>query len=223
MDKEVQIFLSYAHRDEPLAQELLKHLQLLKRQSMVTIWSTNNIYPGQAYTQAIHNHLSSAQLILLLISPDFLSSEDTYDVSLQAMTRHRTGETRVIPILLRPTDWKVAPFGRLAPLPTNGRPLTTWTNRDLAYLDIVEAIRETMKDLSSSTNKKNDEAQLQRLLQTFSERDLRLLGFDLGLPPGIFLKDTPEESVDTLINYMKDQDRTQELATYVRKRRSAFK
>src|SRR2546426_1017788 len=44
-------------------------------------------------------------------------------------------------IIIRPCDWKSAPFGRLNALPTDAKPVTKWTDADDAFLDITEGIK----------------------------------------------------------------------------------
>lgn len=54
----------------------------------------------------INAELQAADVILLLISPDFLDSCNCYDVEVRAaIGRRHAGEARVIPVILRPCDW----------------------------------------------------------------------------------------------------------------------
>src|SRR5437868_1226039 len=128
----ITVFYSYAHADERLRQQLEIHLGLLRQQRIIAEWHDRQIGAGTDWAQEIDTHLSTARVILLLISPDFLASDYCYGVELQrALQRDAANEARVIPILLRPVaDWEKAPFARLAVLPTNARPITTWRNRD---------------------------------------------------------------------------------------------
>ena len=91
-----------------------------------------------------------AHIILLLISPDFMASEYCYSKEmLRAMARHNQGEAQVIPILLRPTHWKGAPFGKLQALPTNAKPITdpSWVTQDRAFVNIVTGILMAIEQL----------------------------------------------------------------------------
>jgi hypothetical protein len=120
----IEVFYSYAHRDEALRTELNKHLSLLQRQGVIAGWHDRLITAGTEWAGAIDAHFQRAQIILLLVSADFLASDYCYDVELQrAMARHEAGEARVIPIILRPVDWHTAPFGRLQALPKDGLPI----------------------------------------------------------------------------------------------------
>jgi hypothetical protein len=134
----IEIFFSYAHKDEKLREDLEKQLSLLKWQGLITGWHDRRIVAGQEWSSAIDVHLDRAQIILLLISPDFIASNYCYEIEMQrAMERHKRGETHII---LRPVDWHDAPFGKLEVLPTEGKAVTKWRNRDEAFLNVSKGI-----------------------------------------------------------------------------------
>ena len=146
----VEVFYSYAHKDEAFRNKLETHLSLLRRQGLITAWHDRHILPGTDWAQAIDEHLERASVILLLISADFLASDYCYGLEMQrALERHQANEARVIPILLRPVDWNKAPFAHLQALPTGAKPITTWRNRDAAFTDVAAGIRRVIEDLSS--------------------------------------------------------------------------
>ncbi len=146
----VEVFYSYAHKDEAFRNRLVTHLSLLQRQGLITAWHDRHILPGADWAQAIDEHLERASVILLLISADFLASDYCYGIEMQrALERHQAKEARVIPILLRPVDWNNAPFAHLQLLPTDAKPITTWRNRDAAFTDVAAGIRRVIEDLSS--------------------------------------------------------------------------
>lgn len=144
----VSIFYSYAPEDENLRRMLEKHLSLLRHQGVISNWHDHKIIAGSNREQSIDNHLNTAALILLLISPDFLASDYCYGVEMQrAMELHEAGQARVIPILLRPVDWHTAPFAHLQCLPRNEKPVTQWSNRDEAFLAIAQGIRAAVETI----------------------------------------------------------------------------
>lgn len=144
------LFFSYAHNDEALRDELAKHLSLLERQGVLSSWHDRQITPGSEWAGQIDHHLEQAQIILLLISADFLTSHYCYDIELKrAMERHQQKEAVVIPVILRPVDWQGATFSRLQALPKNAKPVTTWENRDEAFTDIAKGIRRVAAGLQS--------------------------------------------------------------------------
>ena len=144
----ISLFYSYAHEDEPLREQLEKHLHLLRRQGFISQWHDRQIMPGAEWMRDVDEHLNTASIILLLISPDFLASDYCYDVEMQrALKRHEHGETRVIPIILRPCDWRNAPFGHLQCLPRDGKSVTEWNNPDAAFLEIAQGVRQAVQQL----------------------------------------------------------------------------
>jgi hypothetical protein len=143
--KAVEIFFSYAHEDESLRDELAKHLKLLERQGIIKAWHDRNITAGEEWKNAINANLESAEIILLLISADFLASDYCYDIEMKtALERHERKEARVIPIILRSVDWNHSPFGKLTALPTDGKPITSWPNPDEAFTDVVKGLRKVI-------------------------------------------------------------------------------
>lgn len=146
----VEVFYSYAHKDEKLKDELLKHLSNIERQGMIISWHDRKITAGREWAGTIDEHINTAGLILLLVSPDFMSSGYCNDVELKrAMQRHEATEARVIPVILRPVDSKGAPFDKLRALPTDGRPITRRRNRDAALLEVAQGIREAVDEFVS--------------------------------------------------------------------------
>ena len=144
----IEVFFSYSHKDEILRDELEKHLSILKRQKVISAWYDRDITAGTEWEGQIDEHLESAQVILLLISADFLASDYCYDIELKrAMERHELGEARVIPIILRDVDWKGATFGKLQALPKNAKPITSWDNEDEAFTNVAKGIRKAVAQL----------------------------------------------------------------------------
>ncbi len=158
VNQKIEVFFSYSHRDEELRDELAKHLKLLQRQGVISTWYDRDINAGSEWAGAIDDHLNSAQIILLLISPDFMASDYCFDLEMKrAMERYEVGEAVVIPIILRPVDWTGAVFGKLQGLPKNVQPVTTWSNRDEAFLDIAQGIRRTVEKIAISNPTHNSE------------------------------------------------------------------
>ncbi len=143
------VFISYSHQDQTLLQKLDKHLSNLKQQHIITSWYDGDITAGTEWRSQIMQHLNNAQIILLLISDDFMASDFCYSIEMkQAIARHNANQARVIPIILRPVDWQGAPFEKIQALPTGGQPVTDWPNQDNAFLDIVRGIRKAINDLT---------------------------------------------------------------------------
>lgn len=144
----LRVVESYAHRDERLREELDKHLSPLRRSQLIETWYDRRIIPGTALDAEIDKHLSTADIILLLISPDFINSDYCYQTELQkALKRHARRQARVIPIILRPVDWKGTPIAGLLAAPRDAKPVTTWQRRDDAFFDVAKSVRKAAEDI----------------------------------------------------------------------------
>lgn len=136
------VFFSYSHADEALRDQLERQLSILKRQGVIETWHDRRIGAGEEIDDAISKNLMSADVILLLVSPDFIASDYCYDREMMvAMERHERGEAIVIPVILRACDWHGAPFGKLNATPPDGRPITQAVDRDQAFLEVAKAVR----------------------------------------------------------------------------------
>src|SRR5437660_1991822 len=148
MRADITIFISYAHEDERLYIKLRKYLRSLERIKDVEVWSDRNIRGGAEWEREMSFYLNTAQIVLLLISPDFMDSDYCYNVEMKrAMERHEAEKAIVIPIILRPVFWEDAPFAKLQVLPTNAKPVTSkaWYTQGDAFLDVVQGIRNVIK------------------------------------------------------------------------------
>ena len=145
----IEIFYSYVDEDKDMATQLQKHLILLQRQGLITDWSSAKLEPGKDPSIETMKHLNSAKIILLLISSDYLFSDYQYTVEVKrAMERSKAGKATVIPVLLSPTyDLSSTPFGKLLALPRNRKPISLWTNKDLAFVEIAQEIGKVVKSL----------------------------------------------------------------------------
>src|SRR4051812_5748490 len=113
-----RLFISYSHKDEALRAELDKHLTQLRRESQLDIWSDHRILVGKEIDAEISEALESADVIMLLLSSDFLASDYCYGIEMaRAMERHERREAIVLPVLLRPCDFHTAPFRKLKATP----------------------------------------------------------------------------------------------------------
>jgi tetratricopeptide (TPR) repeat protein len=140
------VFFSYAHRDKGFRDRLEEHLSNLKYRGLITTWYDREISAGEEWAQQIDIYLNKAHIILLLISASFMASEYCYSIEMRrALERCERQEADVIPILLRPVLYTDAPFAKLQMLPSNGKPIVRWRDRDSAFVDIAYAIEKVAK------------------------------------------------------------------------------
>ena len=149
----IKLFFSYSHKDEAMRDELEIHLAGLKRQGVIETWHDRRIGAGKDFNSEISEHLESAQIILLLVSPYFIASDYCYDVEMtRALERNNSGEARIIPIILHPCDWHSLPFGKLVAVPKDGKPISKFPNQHDAFLEVTLAIRAAAKDFNTGSD-----------------------------------------------------------------------
>lgn len=140
------VFFSYSHKDEGLRDQLEAHLALLKNQGVITAWYDRRIIAGDEVDEAIFSKLETADIILLLVSSDFISSPYCYSREMKrAMELHEAGQARVIPVILRHCMWHGAPFGKLMAAPCDGRPITSWPDKDEALADVAKEVAKAVE------------------------------------------------------------------------------
>jgi hypothetical protein len=152
----LRVLIDYASGDAELLKRLEAHLAILKRRGLISIWHVGLLGAGEDAVEAARKHIEEAQILLFLLSPEFLAS-DTHDEHVaRALERKRSGAT-IVPILLRPSDWgtvgpddtrpeawrdeKMSRFDGLGILPSNEIPVTRWSDQDAAFAEIAKALR----------------------------------------------------------------------------------
>jgi len=147
----LKIFYSYAHEDRTLRGELGKHLANCRKQKICEDWSDGDIVSGDNWDQEIKDKLRSADVVLLLVSADFLNSDYIGSVEIQeAMQRHQEKKAQVIPVVLRFCDFEGSVFSKLSGLPTDLKPVTAWPNQDEAWTDVVRGLKRVFTRMRST-------------------------------------------------------------------------
>jgi replicative DNA helicase len=150
-------FISYSHKDESLRADLVSHMSLLKRQGLITDWYDRMIVPGQDGNKEIDSNLERADIVLFLVSADFIESLYCWEKELtRSLDRHEAGQTVVIPIIVRAVDLEGAPFQYIQSLPTDRKPVTSWSNKDEAWLDVVQGIRNAIKAINQKRQRAHE-------------------------------------------------------------------
>jgi cellulose synthase operon protein C len=137
-----KLFISYSHKDERHLKRLTTHLANLRREGLIVDWHDHQILAGDEWRKAIEDRLETADCVLLLISPDYLESEYCYNIEMErALDRYQEGLNLVIPVIVRPADWRHTRLSDLQVLPKDGKPVVEWSSRDRAWLDVVTDLR----------------------------------------------------------------------------------
>lgn len=149
--RQVKLFISYSHKDERHREALESHLKVLGRAGLLDVWHDRRIDASEDWKGEIDRALDEADVVVLLVSADFLASDYCYDVELnRALERQAKGECRVVPVIIRDANWHLAPISGLQALPKDGKPITTWPNKDKAWRSVAEGLERVIRTLPSS-------------------------------------------------------------------------
>lgn len=146
--KPKNIFICYTGEDSSYKEKFESSLANLKRANKVKIWSDQEILAGEKPDETIEMHLKEADIIVLLLSPDFLDSDKIWDKEFPVIEKHLKNKTaKVIPILLRSCDWKETKIGKLKTIPTNPKnhelePISKWEDKDEAWQIVLNEIKK---------------------------------------------------------------------------------
>jgi hypothetical protein len=138
----MKAFVSYSHHDTWALERLKAHTAMLRRQGLIETWNDIEIPPGGEIDQHVADALAGCDLFIPLISADFLNSFYCYERELAAaMQRYDRGEIQIVPVVIEPCDWKGSQLRRFKALPKDGKPVTDFTNKNTAFLDIAGGLR----------------------------------------------------------------------------------
>ncbi len=148
VEKLLKVFVSYSHQDLALKEELDQHLAMLKRRGLIDVWDNNDLRPDVNEFQEISARLSVADIVLVLISGSYLASDWCRRELEMAVKLAQTNGARIVPIILRPCDWSGTSLAHIQVLPRSARPITAFTNRDEAWVDVTHGIDALVNELT---------------------------------------------------------------------------
>ncbi|SHH28766.1 TIR domain-containing protein [Chryseolinea serpens] len=144
----IKIFISYARKDEKFKDALAEHLSGLRNNKIIEDWTDKELLAGDVWNDAICQVLEESKIILFLVSSTFMNSNYINEVEIKrALERNKEGDAIIIPIIIRPCDFKSLPLQKFAALPKNLKPISDWTSRDKAWLDVVDGLKKVIATL----------------------------------------------------------------------------
>jgi hypothetical protein len=140
IDTPVRIFYSYSRRDDSFLVELNEHLLKRKRDAPIEIFWYRDLSPGAERHPKTVNGLREADVVLLMVSPDFLVSRYCQHVELPiSLTLHNCGLAVVIPVIIRECSWQETALARLQAI-SAGAPMCESKDREAAWAEAAESI-----------------------------------------------------------------------------------
>src|SRR5215218_1411116 len=144
----LRVICSYSRPDQNHLEELKTRLVGLRPQGLITEWHEGMITPGHEWEEDTAGNLETSDMVLLLVTPDFMASQYIYEKEIdRAIERHERGEARVIPIIVGPARWEGTSLGKLQALPQGTKPIITWANQDEAWQGVVRGIQQAVEEL----------------------------------------------------------------------------
>lgn len=198
----IKLFISYAHEDECPRGRLEKHLALLKNTGLINIWHRGLTLPGEERDKRISASLESADVVLLLVSPDFIASDSCGQEVIWAMERRKVRQVWVMPVIVRACAWQDASFGQLEPSPKNGRPVLSWKDQDEAWLEVTQDLNKVIMVIKEQAEMITEQAEAGRS----DDPD------DIGLGGALFKQGKFEEA-ETHYRQARDLERSEESGT----------
>lgn len=168
----LKVFISYSHKDKQMKEKLILHLSAMIRQKYIMLWYDNMILPGKEIDEEILKKMRSSQIVLLLLSADYLASEYCYDIEMhEALMLRSQKKMEVIPILLRPVDLKGTLVDGLMTLPEDRQAITLFQDEDEAYKNVTDGIRRVVEAWYSRLISNRDDDDVKRQVKAKPHHD----------------------------------------------------
>lgn len=170
-----KLFVSYSRKDAPYLKEFEVHLAGLKRNELIELWTDQEIIPGNVWEEKLKLQLETADIIVFLLSPDFIASDYIHDVEItKAIERHESGEVIIIPVLIRTCDFSSTPLTKFQALPKNATPIKKWADSDEAWMDVINGLKRTIASIANRFNKDDSDQTTNRASKkTINHTDIK--------------------------------------------------
>lgn len=151
----IKIFIAYSREDQDILNRLRTNLKVLERTQNIEVWYDGKIEVGSDWEKQIKTNLYSADIILLLISENFIASDYCYNNEMtEALSLNDQNKVRTIPIIAKECLWHHMPFAQLQALPEDGKPILSkdWSTPNRPYIQVVTEIEKIAKDIRKKRN-----------------------------------------------------------------------
>lgn len=175
--RQIRVFLSFAHKDEDHHRRLAEHLDQLVKDGNLDFWDDREIQPGQVWDEEIVRRLKAADLILLLVSEDFLASQYVRETEIPlTLELAAEGKATVVPVILEPCDWQSHQLAKWQALPQPPTPISQWPSRDVAYAEVARGIRALADSLKAEVAEQHLALRQKRWRTVYGQYPFRILG-----------------------------------------------
>lgn len=217
-NERLKLFISYSHLDERYATDLIKHIAPLKNNSLIDHWYDRKIIAGQDFQDNIDNNLGNADIVCLLISANFLSSDACIKEKKNAIELKKKKGITVVPVILSACGWlDDKEISSLLALPTDGKPISDFTDSNTAWHNVYSGLKFVIENVNKIKQLKITESfssilhNTELLAKAHSQKDKVFLE-DIFVYPELIKyddageyqkKDSSEKLIDDFFDYPK--------------------
>ena len=151
----LKLFTSYSHQDERHFKNFKKHLITLKRNKIIDDFDDYKLTAGDLVDNELYDMIEKSDLIVFLISIDFINSEYCFNQELkQALDRLDNDEIRIIPIVVEKCKWQNTILGKYLSATKNGEPVSKYDDENDAWCEVIESIEKSFQKYHETIEKK---------------------------------------------------------------------
>jgi len=137
----LSVFISYSHKDERFRDQLRGALTAYERKGELICWDDTRIEAGQGWEPEILGNLERADIIVLLLSNDFIRSDYCMQKEMQrALERDAAGQCAIVPVVVRACPFTKLELGQIQAIQPKGKPVKTHKDRDAAWLEVTKQL-----------------------------------------------------------------------------------
>ena len=137
----LSLFISYSHKDELFRDELRGALTAYERKGEIVAWDDTRIEAGQRWEPEILDNLKRADLVVMLLSDDFIRSDYCMLKEMKvAKRRDAEGKCAIIPVVVRACAFQKIELGQLQAIIPANKPVKQHRDRDAAWLEVTKQL-----------------------------------------------------------------------------------
>ena len=146
--EKIRIFISYSHADKKWLDRLERHLKVLKRFiDPIEYWDDKQLKGGDKWKVEIEKAINKANVAILLVSTDFLSSDFIATDELPPLLRKAEEEgTRILPLIVAPCAFTLSELSEFQAINDPEKTLADLGDNEAAiertFLELVKNIQD---------------------------------------------------------------------------------
>lgn len=198
-----KLFYSYCHKDESHRDDMERALAMLRREGLLSGWHDRKIIPGQSISKAITRQIEEADLVVFLVSHDFLASDACIQEWELANTLANGSDKRLVPVILRECRWEnCSNMSDKLALPSDGKPLAKWETPDSYWAAVYDGVKAVLEDINTTFLPKDEFLELINRIEFVSQKKENISLVDVFVFPQLY--QTSQNGLEILVSTADD-------------------